>query len=121
MAEALGCEAYYSDVGTEDDKARRLRDWMHGTYREDAYQTGRVIVATNALGLGIDIPDIRLIVHLEMPRRIGDYGQQSGRAGRDGLPSQALVLRARRGPSDQMTADKLLDASCREFLSSTQC
>lgn len=121
MAEALGCEAYYSDVGTEDDKARRLRDWMHGIYREDVYQNGRVIVATNALGLGIDIPDIRLIVHLEMPRRIGDYGQQSGRAGRDGLPSQALVLRARRGPSDQMMADKLLDASCREFLSSTQC
>ena len=121
LAEALGCKAYYSDVSTEDDKARRLRDWMHGTYREDAYQNGRVIVATNALGLGIDIPDIRLIVHLEMPRRIGDYGQQSGRAGRDGLPSQALVLRARRGPSDQTRADKLLDASCREFLSSTQC
>ncbi|KAJ4129428.1 hypothetical protein NW765_016300 [Fusarium oxysporum] len=75
MAEALGCEAYYSDVGTEDDKARRLQDWMHGIYREDAYQKGRVIVATNALGLGIDIPDIRLIVHLEMPRRIGDYGR----------------------------------------------
>lgn len=121
LAEALGCDAYYSDVGTEDEKARRLRDWMSGKHREGVYKNGRVIVATNALGLGIDIPDIRVIVYLEMPRRIGDYGQQSGRAGRDGLPSEALVFRAMRGASDQMKTNGPLDASCREFLSHTQC
>ncbi|KAJ3454816.1 hypothetical protein MRS44_013416 [Fusarium solani] len=93
LVEDLGCDAYYSAVSTADDKAERLWQWMEGVDR-DLYQRGRVIVATNALGMGIDIPNIRLIIHLEMPRRIGDYDQQSGRAGRDGLPSEAIGLRA---------------------------
>nr|CEG05029.1 unnamed protein product [Fusarium clavum] len=121
VAEALGCDAYYSDVGTADQKAQRLQEWMSGRHREGMYHNGRVIVATNALGLGIDIPDIRLIVHISMPRSIGNYGQQSGRAGRDGLPSQAYVLLPRLGPSDPILVSKELDASCQEFLSSSQC
>jgi superfamily II DNA helicase RecQ len=51
-----------------------------------------VIVATNALSLGIDVPDIRAVVHVEMPYRMADYAQQSGRAGRDGQRSEAIVI-----------------------------
>lgn len=42
-------------------------------------------MATNAFGLGIDVPDIRVVLHIEMPFEMADYAQQSGRAGRDGL------------------------------------
>lgn len=124
LADGLGCDAYYSDIGTDAEKACRLRSWMHDS-RPEMYQNGRVIVATNALGLGINIPDIRLVLHLDMPRRIGDYGQQSGRAGRDGLPSEAVILRPEQPrqvqPSDQIWADTKIDPSCREFLRWGQC
>ncbi|KAI8676075.1 hypothetical protein NCS57_00511000 [Fusarium keratoplasticum] len=55
LAQALGCDAYYNEVDTRDGKAERLQAWMEGS-RETLYGNGRVIVATNALGLGIDIP-----------------------------------------------------------------
>lgn len=120
LAEDLGCDAYYSDISTADGKAERLRAWMQGGKR-DLYQRGQVIVATNALGLGIDVPNIRLIIHLEMPRRIADYSQQSGRAGRDGLPSEAIVIVPKREPTDQMRFDQLIDPAGRAFLSGSQC
>jgi superfamily II DNA helicase RecQ len=65
---------------------------MSGLERE-RYGGGRVIVATNALGLGIDVPDIRVVMHVEMPFEMADYAQQSGRAGRDGKRSEAIVVR----------------------------
>jgi superfamily II DNA helicase RecQ len=92
LAEKLGCDAYHREVDTRDGKAERLKFWMSGTKREQ-YGDGRVIVATNALGLGIDVPDIRAVIHLEMPYRMADYAQQSGRAGRDGQRSEAIVIR----------------------------
>ena len=92
LATELNCDAYHRDVDTRDGKAERLRAWMSGVERE-RYGGGRVIVATNALGLGIDIPDIRVVMHVEMPFEMADYAQQSGRAGRDGKRSEAIVLR----------------------------
>ncbi|KAJ0129748.1 Cytochrome P450 monooxygenase TRI13 [Fusarium oxysporum f. sp. albedinis] len=65
---------------------------MSGTRREQ-YGDGRVIVTTNALSFGIDVPDIRAVVHVGMPYRMADYAQQSGRAGRDGQRSEAIVIR----------------------------
>jgi RecQ family ATP-dependent DNA helicase len=83
VGEMLSCEVYHSKVDTVEGKIRRLKEWMKG---------GRLIVATNALGLGVDVPDVRLVVHVGMPRRLRDYVQESGRAGRDGGVSKAIVV-----------------------------
>ena len=52
----------------------------------------RVICATNAIGLGVDIPDIRAVIHAGPPQKLKDYAQESGRAGRDGKSSEAIIV-----------------------------
>ncbi len=62
--------------------------------KQNAWKVGecRVIVATNAFGMGIDKPDVRSVVHLDLPNSIEEYFQEAGRGGRDGKKSYAVIL-----------------------------
>ncbi len=80
-----GIRAGYYHAGLD----RKTRD-----IRQDSWMLGetRLMVATNAFGMGIDKPDVRFVVHLDLPDSIEAYFQEAGRAGRDGKNAYAILL-----------------------------
>lgn len=74
---------YHAGLGTVD-KDNRQHEWMEGGVR--------VMVATNAFGMGIDKSDVRLVVHMDCPESLEAYFQEAGRGGRDGKRSYAVLL-----------------------------
>lgn len=96
-----GIQADYFHAGlNQAEKHRKQLSWKKGDCR--------VIVATNAFGMGIDKSDVRSVIHIDMPASPEEYFQEAGRAGRDGKRSYAVVLRSpydlavlKRKPSDE--------------------
>ena len=82
-SEGISAENYHAGL-TEAERDLRQTNWTKGRCR--------VMVATNAFGMGIDKDDVRLVIHYNMPDSIEAYFQEAGRAGRDGRTSYAVLL-----------------------------
>lgn len=93
-ANNISATFYHAGLSNEA-KDKRQKSWLTGE--------SRVMVATNAFGMGIDKPDVRIVIHIDMPDSPEAYFQEAGRAGRDGQKAYAVLLYAK---SDKVNLNK---------------
>ena len=87
---------YHSKMGAQNE-----RDAILGRFTGLLDPPLRAVICTNAFGMGIDVPDVRLVIHWQHPASVEDYLQEFGRAGRDGQPALA-VLFTNANPQDDL-------------------
>jgi ATP-dependent DNA helicase RecQ len=107
-ASGLNAAAYHAGMEAAD-RARRLNAFLT--------EPDLIIVATIAFGMGIDKPDIRFVIHRDMPSSIEAYYQEIGRAGRDGEPARAVMLY---GLSDAGRRRRMIDPEAAESVKAAQ-
>lgn len=97
--ERISAEFYHAGLDPEE------KDLRQNLWKDDRV---RIMVATNAFGMGIDKPDVRTVVHYDLPSSLEEYYQEAGRAGRDGRESFAVVIAS---PRDKATLTRRLSES----------
>mgnify|MGYP006265895875 CR=1 FL=1 len=101
--QGISADYYHAGVPTPI-RAQKQQSWMEGRTR--------IMVATNAFGMGIDKPDVRSVVHMDLPDSLEAYFQEAGRAGRDGQKAFAVLLYR---PADRISMERMATRSYPPF------